>query len=747
MRLDWRWHWATEGLQATRASLDQEREQGKLLREELAKANSERAQADSERRAEHLQAGEIASQELERARAEVEFLRRSLEKAAAEAEEARAEEKGLEARLAGALQECGAQQERCRRAEREQGQAQAECQELLRDASGRAERAGVAQTLLEGRVQAVQEQLGAAAEEAEEARGRCARLSAELGALSAWREEARSGEAQAADEYHEALEASGLREQVLEAEVARLHEASTAAEARAQAARSAAAAAERAAAEARGDAETGAEEAQARARAEPPADAQAAGARAAREACRAEAAEAELESLRTEARSAADDADGSRTALGLPPGPPIALNTAGRVVAPVGPPAGIVAAAAPAPAPAEPAAAVAAAGGAALGGLAAGLAAIAGAPGGDARIHTVTLDTQGVRYVDVRAAVVQVHELPWGDWPFKGPRTLLWVLSFICRNGGTPLGRHTKWVAEGYLEADAPGVDTHLLCCRLLELGVVYDQLHVTNLAAMELVGRTLQTQEELYRDRFAASSEFGSDAALMSGALDAGGNACVAPALRDWLASETAREASIARERRKAREERLLAAGGSSSDGRGRAHKGLRQSIMHISDSVDELGAPPAEFWSASAGEDGALWEFLSCANLHGSGAATSAPFVSDKVARPSVGAAPVNIVDVAQPADKAWLEDWRRHMLRDRCAAEALADSACPKGPYCNSALTRDVSTHGQFLIQMFQRQMVTFSQLTMVFGLAAYETAFGGILRLVRGAVGRHAHVHAR
>ncbi|CAK0791345.1 unnamed protein product, partial [Prorocentrum cordatum] len=169
------------------------------------------------------------------------------------------------------------------------------------------------------------------------------------------------------------------------------------------------------------------------------------------------------------------------------------------------------------------------------------------------RLPQVVALVLGVGYVDFRAAVVRLHELPWGDWSLKGPRALLWVLSFICRNGGTPLGRHAKWVSEGYLEADDPGVDIHLLCCRLLELGVVYDQLHVTNIAAMELVGRTLQTQEELYRDRFAASSEFGSDAALMSGALDAGGNVCVAPALRDWLAAEKAREANIAKERRKA--------------------------------------------------------------------------------------------------------------------------------------------------------------------------------------------------
>ncbi|CAK0856355.1 unnamed protein product, partial [Prorocentrum cordatum] len=318
-------------------------------------------------------------------------------------------------------------------------------------------------------------------------------------------------------------------------------------------------------------------------------------------------------------------ATATRGTLGLAPGPAVALNTVGRVIAPpapapaavgapaaaggpaaggvaglaaalgapaaVGAPApgaaagalvpaaapagpapggGLVPVAAapaagallaagpvgvPAPAAAAPAAAAVAPGWPDLGAgaLANAFAAVAAAPGGDARMQAIVLDSQGVRYVDFRTAVMRMHELPWHDWPLKGPRTLLWVLNYICRNGGTPLGRHTKWKAEAYLDDEDPGVDVHLLCCRLLEFGVVYDQTHATNLASMELVGRTLQTQEELYRDRFTPTSEHGNDAALLSGVQDAGSGICMAPALRDWLAAEKSREAAIAKERRKA--------------------------------------------------------------------------------------------------------------------------------------------------------------------------------------------------
>ncbi|CAK0903143.1 unnamed protein product, partial [Prorocentrum cordatum] len=553
----------------------------------------------------------------------------------------------------------------------------------------------------------------------------------------------------------------------------------------------------------------------------------------------------------------ADAASSTRASLGLALGPPVALNTAGRVIAavvaasaaPIGgggaggpaagglaglaaalgggalrageaPPGGgaagaLVPAAAPAaalpggalapmvgtPAAGALQAAVPAAGAAAAaaplatlagapgapcvgaGGPANALAAAAAAPGGDARMQVVTLDPQGVHYIDFRAAVLRLHELPWADWPLKGPRTRLWVLNYIGRNGGTPLGRHLKWKAEAYLDEEVPGVDVHFLCCRLLEYGVVYDHAAATNLASMELVGRSLQTQE-LYRDRFAPSSEHDNDAALLSGVQDAGGSICMAPALRDWLAAEKSREAAIANERRKAREGRALAAGtgaagSGSADGRGgrgrggrgrqrdvfplpvslaaaprgvgpvsrrsarrrglRAHRedrvraatnalnslygfessptapareGQRQAIMHIESSIEELGAPPPEFTDIRAAQDGALRELLSCANLCGSGAASPSPYVRDRVAWPAGSAAPVDLIDLVQPQDRAWLEGWRSHMLRDQRAAEALVQSACPRGPYCDPGLVRDASIYGQFLIQMYQRQMVTFA-----------------------------------
>ena len=169
----------------------------------------------------------------------------------------------------------------------------------------------------------------------------------------------------------------------------------------------------------------------------------------------------------------------TRAALTLAPGPPINVNTLGRVIAAPAPAAGapgaggvppaaapaaaapgggglaalaaalgggapgpgpaggalvpaaapgiappggalVPAAAAAAPAPAAPPAAAAPAAGPGV------IAAVAAAgPGGDSRVQNVVLDQQGVRFVDFRVGVVRLHEMPWPDWPLQGPRTLL----------------------------------------------------------------------------------------------------------------------------------------------------------------------------------------------------------------------------------------------------------------------------------------------------------------------------------
>ena len=249
--------------------------------------------------------------------------------------------------------------------------------------------------------------------------------------------------------------------------------------------------------------------------------------------------------------------------------PAIAGPPAGGALVAAAPPPGAPAAAAPAaPAVAAPVppAAAAPVGVPYMG-------AAAGAPGGDLRIMAIQTDVRGQRHRPFSEAARLLVEMPFADWPIDGPRTLLWVVLFILRVAGTPLAWHQKFRTDGDLDDDEPGVGNHEMMCRLLELGLCYDQLHGSNLALMEMVARGIQTENERYRYRFESSEDAELNHNLMIGMTHGRGHVCVCPALRDHVSSQLQKEAAIAKERRKAREERALAASG-TGEGGGRGKK-----------------------------------------------------------------------------------------------------------------------------------------------------------------------------
>ena len=103
------------------------------------------------------------------------------------------------------------------------------------------------------------------------------------------------------------------------------------------------------------------------------------------------------------------------------------------------------------------------------------------------------------------------------------------------------------------------GVDIHEQACHTLELMLCYDQYHIGNSAAAEKLARDLQMQEERYSDRVTNAKE-GSEEAAIFGGLGSRGNLCICPELKAHVAEELKAITSVAKERRKAREERGLA-------------------------------------------------------------------------------------------------------------------------------------------------------------------------------------------
>ena len=131
---------------------------------------------------------------------------------------------------------------------------------------------------------------------------------------------------------------------------------------------------------------------------------------------------------------------------------------------------------------------------------------------------------------------------------------------FLLQNGGSPLARHGRWRSEGKLAASDGGVGEHERCCRALEFMACHDQLNLPDLAAAELLSRSLQMQEERYRDRFAGADESHLDSHLFYGTAALRGNLCVCPPLQKHVSEELAKEYAGAKERRKAAEERAAA-------------------------------------------------------------------------------------------------------------------------------------------------------------------------------------------
>ena len=179
---------------------------------------------------------------------------------------------------------------------------------------------------------------------------------------------------------------------------------------------------------------------------------------------------------------------------------------------------------------------------------------------GDARTLPLLFERDGSQYREFRSAVELSQEETIPKFVVKGPRTTAWVLRFLLENGGAPLGRHSKFKADANLNAGDPGVAMHSSLCKILQAAVTVDQLDVSNLASLELVCRELQMVEERYSDRLRTQNALVEDGDFFTMTSVGQHNVCMSPELREWISDQVRVEASVMKERRKAREERQLA-------------------------------------------------------------------------------------------------------------------------------------------------------------------------------------------
>lgn len=187
------------------------------------------------------------------------------------------------------------------------------------------------------------------------------------------------------------------------------------------------------------------------------------------------------------------------------------------------------------------------------------------AVGDDARVLPLRRTAGGLRLRTWTSVEEDGHEEPFEDWPLRGPRSTSWCLDFLKREGRTLELHHKRFKLAAKLEPNGWGVQEHRELCQYLTLLCTFDQIDVRNLAAGEAMFRRLQTVEFSYlekvRDLETKNSTGGRlslEEHIILGGMSSFDNALmISPSLLDHARSEAEKSASLAKNLRKAREER----------------------------------------------------------------------------------------------------------------------------------------------------------------------------------------------
>ena len=179
---------------------------------------------------------------------------------------------------------------------------------------------------------------------------------------------------------------------------------------------------------------------------------------------------------------------------------------------------------------------------------------------GDSRTLPANFDAQGARKRTFADSVALMSEdVSPGGWLVQGPRSSLNTLKGVVEIGGSPEIEHDQWVRMAKLPDSDRSVFEDVVIAVCLQTLASVDQLNLPNLAGVELMIRRRALLREAHRvspsspDYTAAQHYMGWSRRRDAGAVDDALNKHVAERLRD--------EAAIAKETRKAREERQLRA------------------------------------------------------------------------------------------------------------------------------------------------------------------------------------------
>ena len=196
-----------------------------------------------------------------------------------------------------------------------------------------------------------------------------------------------------------------------------------------------------------------------------------------------------------------------------------------------------------------------------------GMIALADEVGGDGvtemRVLEVRRQSDGVRFRELRDFCATATAATFTDWPVKGPRTVKWCILFCLsqHNGGLVTSAQAFMVVAKLTYSDGHVMEYNLIA-RVLDTAFSYDQLHMLNLASMEMLVRRFQLIEEKYRHKLPQvegkspldpEADGGLFLGLGPGASFGRSAICVCPELSEYIGEELAKEAAITKGKVKA--------------------------------------------------------------------------------------------------------------------------------------------------------------------------------------------------
>ncbi len=115
---------------------------------------------------------------------------------------------------------------------------------------------------------------------------------------------------------------------------------------------------------------------------------------------------------------------------------------------------------------------------------------------------TVKYEASGGRRRAFGDGVQDLDPQEFEDWPSEPP----WTVRFWCREvaklGYAPTPRQKKWKIDDKLSHGNAGVVKHEVLSEIVEVGLAYDQLDLSDLACIERAMRQMRLIEECHRQQ-----------------------------------------------------------------------------------------------------------------------------------------------------------------------------------------------------------------------------------------------------